>query len=1263
MKYIIASVLAFASVAAMAQTGNEWNEVSSTSVNREKAHTLAISSTNASSPMEASPYFLSLNGQWKFKWVPRPGDAPKGFEAEDYDATAWDDISVPSSWQVYGLRNGKSWDRPLYNNVGYPFTYDEEFHVNAQPNEKFTYNSQMPNPVGSYRRTFVLPKNWKGRDVYVRSNGTGHGYYLWINGHMVGYSEDSYLPSEFKITQYLHSGTNTIAVQVYRFTGGSLLEDQDYWRLTGIQRDIFLWSAPKTQIRDYFFTTDLDDNYVNAATNLDVTIEGNAFKGTLKATINGYGSTVATATTAVDGAGTYNFKWDVKAPRLWNAEQPNLYDLSITLLDSKGKVVDVRGSKVGFREVGVRNDGALIINGKRIIFHGVDRHDFSEENGRMITREETEQDIIAMKRLNINAVRTSHYPDNPYFYDLCDQYGLYVLAEANVECHGDWGLSEKPIFREAFVERNTNHVLWMRNHVSICLWSFGNESGSGENFKYVAEAIKALDKTRLTHYERESKYADVSSTMYASVNYIESVGRERLSEANPRPHVQCENSHAMGNSMGNQREYFDLYEKYPALCGEFVWDFKDQGLKTTYGSNGVEYWAYGGDFGDRPNDGNFCCNGLVFPDRSFSAKSMNTKKIYQPLEFKAKGNGVYVIKSKLNFASSEYLDVKYTVFEEGKEIAHGTIEQAIAAGDSIEVKIDALPANALPQAEYFIRFNAYQKEATLWADAGYEVAAEQIMLKGATSKEVLASKTTGNVTGEDRGKTYIVKGDDFKATFDKESGTLQSYDYRGRRIIENGIKLNLFRLPTDNDKSKTRSWEAMGIANMTVSNGSIEYKPLTGQQGVAVVTGRATYAGSEGNTVDVTMRYTIMPDGNIAVNSFIDPAVKNGIVPRIGFRLEMPSGYEKMTWYGRGPWESYRDRKEAAFVGVYESTVSDQEVPYVMPQECGNKEETRWMVITDDEGYGAMFIAPALMSASAHHWKAEANYTTLHNRTMHPYQMTKTATTVVTLDAAMRALGNNSCGYDVLKKYELILHDTAFDFIIKPLGEHHTSQELSEMARVESTCCSAVTFDRAVDGTVTLSTNTPDATIYYSIDGGKYAPYTEPLKPVKSCTLAAYCTSNGLVDSQVTSFDIVVGVDRSGWSIVSCSSQEKGNEATLVIDNDVNTFWHSKHSGRSDKHPHEIVIDMGKTYNVAHFIYTPRQDGNHNGMMGAYEVYVSDSPEVWGMAAHRGMLATGFKPSIATLAHPVSGRYLKLRSLSDANGYIWTSAAEISIAE
>lgn len=1033
------------------QNGKEWDDVSVTSVNREVAHTLSIPFANESAVHEndmcGSPFYQSLNGVWKFKWVNSPDLVSASECAKSYDDSAWDDIDVPASWQVYGIRHNKQWDKPLYCNVAYPFAYDKStYSVMAERPEWFEYNKNMPNPVGTYRRQFVVPSDWKGRDVYIRFNSVGHGYYLWVNGKRVGYSEDSYLPSEFKITDYVNPGVNTVALQVYRFTSGSFLECQDYWRLTGIHRDVFLWSAPKTQIRDYFFSTDFDEDFNNATASLNITLEGkNIPQGVVDVKIERNGTIIASKQVA-SKIGSQTLSIPVASPLKWSAETPNLYDLIISLKDSKGNIVDVRGGKVGFKEVGIRNDGALLINGKRMVFHGVNRHDFSCENGRAITHEEILKDILLMKSLNINAVRTSHYPNDPYFYDMCDKYGLYVLAEANVECHANTKLSSVELFRNAMVERSQNHVRWMRNHPCIFMWSMGNESGNGANFKSVAEAIKQLDTTRLVHYEGNSDYADVSSTMYAGLGTIEWIGKSRSAEKNPRPHIVCENSHSMGNSMGNVREFFNLYEKYPALTGEFIWDFKDQGLYTTT-ADGVRYFAYGGDFGDNPNDGNFCINGLVKADWSISDKTYNTKKIYQPLDFSASDEpNKFYMKSKLAFVSSDFLDITYSVLENGLVISNGKVDKVVNAGDSVLLSINALPENARENAEYAIRFTAKLKNKTDWADAGYEVASEQIQLTQAIKPQYVAVKgKTPNVIADDR--TIIVQNNDFKACFDIQQGTLSSYTYKGKEIISTPILLNVFRLPTDNDVRQVGRWDAMGLSKLSAEGVNADYTKNKKDKSVTINM-NSEYKTANAKMFDVKITFNISADGVIAVSSEIKPEKTGVVVPKIGFQFEMPEQMEQLRWYGRGPWDSYVDRKEACFPAVYESTVTKQRHDYVKPQEHGTKQDVRWMSLSDSNGVGVLFVPSDPMAFSALHWRIQDNYENNHHRAKHPHEFVTTPNTIVSLDAKTRGLGNASCGPDVLEQYELKAEKTDFRFLIIPVTEANNLQKLTEKAKV-----------------------------------------------------------------------------------------------------------------------------------------------------------------------------------------------------------------------
>jgi len=1254
-----------------AQTGKEWDDVSVTNVNKEVAHTIAIPFGSekdvTKNDMTASPYYQSLDGVWKFYWVSNPSKVNSKMCEKDYNDAAWSDIDVPSSWQVYGIHHNKNWDKPLYCNVQYPFSYDKNtYSVMADRPGWFTYKGDMTNPVGTYRRKFTIPSDWKDREIYVRFNGVGHGYYLWVNGQRVGYSEDSYLPSEFNITNYVTKGENTIALQVYRFTSGSFIECQDYWRLTGIQRHCFLWAAPKSQIRDYFFTTDLDNTYTNANANVKVRVENSHLveEGQVDAKIMDGSTVIAQASSQVLDPGSsasfveLSLDMNVTNPKKWSAETPNLYDLVLTLKDKKGKTIDIRGGKVGFREVSVRNDGALLINGKRMVFHGVNRHDFSPVNGRAITAEEIEEDIKTMKRLNINAIRTSHYPNDPVFYDLCDKYGMYVLAEANVECHADWSLSSKSQFKQAMVERSQNHVRWMRNHVCIFMWSFGNESGNGNNFAAVQTAIKALDKTRLTHYEGASQYADVTSSMYWDYNGIKGKGQSQ----HDRPHIQCENSHSMGNSMGNVREMFDLYEQYPCLTGEFIWDFKDQGLLTK-SSTGVEYWAYGGDFGDNPNDGNFCINGLVRPDWSWTAKCYNTKKIYQPIEFKAVKNkkNAFLMKNKLAFLPSSTYDVSYEILtEEGRQLTIGTIDTEVAAADSTTITLDLSSVDTLPaDEEAFIHFIIKQKENTLWADAGYVVGEEKLPVKE-SKKEVydLYSKEGFlPLTLEDGASTVTVSNSLFTATFNKTSGTLASYTYNGVQLITKPLRLNVFRLPTDNDGSKRESWDNMGLRSLTARCDGCEVEKADDGKTVSVVL-NTRYIGKNSTVFNVQMNFLVCANGTMMINSFIKPTATGAILPKMGFRLEMPAEMEQLSWFGRGPWDSYRDRKEACLPAIYKSTVTDQYEEYIMPQEHGTKQEVRWMSLTNDEGNGLLFAAPDQMAASAVHFRPEDNYTDRNNRSRHTYEFKKCANTVVSLDAATRGLGNNSCGPDVMEKYELKAANTAFRFFIMPVTK---GANVAKMARVDMPVCQPVDCKRSSTGRISMTTSTPKSTIYYSINDGEWQKYTTAFTHNDACTIKTYCTADGLVDSPVMSYDFDLFISKSGWKLVSVDSQHGGNEATKAFDNNTSTFWHTEWGSSEPKCPHTIVIDMNKIYEVTAITYTARTDGNANGMVKAYEVYLSLDGKTWGSAAVSGEFKNTTAMQIAKLSTAKKGRYLKFVAKSEINNNAWTSASEIGI--
>ncbi len=1256
----------------MAQTSErpEWNDELVSGVNKEKACQIGIPFANERQAMaaviEESSYYKTLNGTWKFHWVADPKERPQDFYLPDYDVSGWDDIKVPATWQIEAVRHNKPWDKPLYCNVVYPYAIPGKVQwpnvIQPRPAD-YTF-ANMPNPVGSYRREFTLPESWDGRDVFIRFNGVEAGFYIWLNGQKVGYSEDSYLPAEFNLTPYLNKKgeKNVLAVEVYRFTDGSFLECQDFWRFSGIFRDVFLWSAPQTQIRDFFFRTDLDAGYKDAIVTLDVELTGKKVEGELQAKLTDANGKVVTTYSVADAKiGSNRLEFTVANPEKWTAETPNLYNLTLSLTDKKGRVTDLRGVKVGFREIELTKDGQLLVNGKSIKFRGVDRHDHSPENGRTVSKEEMEKDVQWMKKLNVNAVRTSHYPDNPYFYDLCDAYGIYVLSEANVECHGLMELSREPSWKKAFTERSEDMVRCYKNHPSIVMWSLGNESGNGANFKSAEEAVKKLDTTRPTHYEGNSDYCDVSSTMYSSVEWLEGVGKERLEKARRgetvKPHVVCEYAHAMGNAVGNFKEYWETYERYPALIGGFIWEWVDHSIKVPTPDGKDFYLAVGGDFGDKPNDGNFCADGLIFSNRTVAAKVYEVKKMHQPVWVESLGNGQYKLTNKRFHAGLDDLYGRYEILEDGKVIRSGNLDELnLKAQESKTVTISDRPQTQVPGAEYFINFSFRQKGDTRWAEAGYEVASEQFKLTG--SEKPLFTPEQGDVRFTEDENAIVVKGEHFEATFSKKEGTMSAYTLNGVPMISKGMELNLFRAPTDNDKQVSGDWQRKGIYDMALEAGDWSVREEDGKVILAV---ENTYRGKIGFDYRTAVEYTVMGDGSVLVNSTIIPAVSGEIIPRVGYRMELPEGFERVRWYGRGPLENYPDRKDATYVGLYESTVTDQWVDYVRPQEMGNHEDVRWITVTNPSGMGFVFVAGGeYMSATALHARAQdiAPNPDHIQAMIHKYEVKMRKETVLCLDAAVRPLGNASCGPGPLRQYELKSQPTVFSFMMLPLERAYLRDELSAKARVRMPVCMPVLIERDNDGYLTLKTNTPNAKVYYKLNGGKEKEYTGPVELIEGGKVEAYAVSDELGKSMVTSVELPIYVDRSGWKVVSVSSENRGEEAKHVIDGDLTTIWHSRWSENETKHPHEIVVDMGGMLEIDQFIYQPRD--SENGRIRDYELYFSKDGKTWGDAL-KGQFVNSSSAQTVKLPKPVAVRYFKLVALSEVHGRPWASAAELNV--
>ena len=1016
------TALLFTSLSAIAQTAEkpEWNNEYVSEVNREKACQIAIPFADEQQAtklaIEESPYYKTLNGIWKFHWVADPKDRPQDFYLPNYDVTQWDNIKVPATWQIEAVRHNKNWDKPLYCNTIYPFCPWNKVQwpnvIQPRPSD-YTF-ATMPNPVGSYRRDFTLPDSWKGRDVFIRFNGVEAGFYIWVNGKKVGYSEDSYLPAEFNLTPYLKPGKNVLAVEVYRFTDGSYLECQDFWRFSGIFRDVFLWSAPKTQIRDFFFRTDLDKEYKNASVSLDIDITGKRSNNEIQVKVTDQNGKEIATQNARAVTGTNKLQFEVVNPLKWTAETPNLYNLTI-LLKQKGKTVDIRSVKVGFRKIELAQDGRLLINGKSTLFKGVDRHDHSSENGRTVSKEEMEKDVQLMKSLNINAVRTSHYPNNPYFYDLCDRYGIYVLSEANVECHGLMALSSEPSWVKAFTERSENMVRRYKNHASIVMWSLGNESGNGINFKSAAEAVKKLDDTRPTHYEGNSSYCDVTSSMYPDVQWLESVGKERLQKfqngETVKPHVVCEYAHAMGNAIGNLEEYWDYIEHHSKrMIGGCIWDWVDQGINMP--GQPADHYYFGGSFGDRPNDNDFCCNGIVTADRQVTPKLWEVKKVYQYITLEPNAENSIGVRNRYAFLNLHDFNLRYVILKDGVPIAEE--EFSLPDGKPGEHRAVQIPYSRYltSEGEYYLNLEIKLKKDCVWAKAGHIVATEQLLLQkspntGLQPVAVSASSKESLFKVVEEEKRYLFfRRPGVEITFDKKEGKLTGIRYNGDNMLHlrEGWSLNTFRF-INNDVRKWQDTQTEVI--------SFDWKWSEDNQSAIVTIQLQETVGDV--KVPYKLIYRLYGNGEIDVDaSFTTNDDFN--LPRLSLQAFFNPSLEQLEWYGRGPIENYRDRKNAAYVGKYQSAVNDMKESYARSQTMGGRCDTRWLTLTNKAGKGIKITAADTFDFSALHYTDKDLFEIKYG---HALPDIYRAEVVLNLDCIQRGLGNASCGPGPRPAYEI----------------------------------------------------------------------------------------------------------------------------------------------------------------------------------------------------------------------------------------------------
>ncbi len=1028
-----------------------------------------------------SPYILDLNGTWKFNWVKHPDLRPQDFYKNDFDVSYWDNITVPSDWQLQG------YGKPIYTNVTYPFEKNPPYVMRNSPKDttKNTQNppfmmgnqydnytqKELPNPVGSYRRNFTVPENWNGSEVILHFAGVKSAFYVWVNGQKVGYSQGSMTPAEFDVTSFVKPGVNNVSVEVYRWSDGSYLEDQDFWRLSGIYRDVYLYAVPKVHLWDFGLKTVFNDDLTVADLNINLKFKNSGGSGAqtcdvylTRFGVNPEGNPIASI--PVKSVSTkklleINEKVTVQKPELWSAEIPNLYQVIFVLKDAAGKTTEVISTPFGFRKIEIK-DQQLWVNNKSVLLKGVNRHEHDPFTGRNVSLEMMKRDVELFKQFNINTVRTCHYPDHPDFYKLCDIYGIYVVDEANVESHGmGYGpesLGHDLRWQKAHVDRVVRMVERDKNHPAVIIWSLGNEAGPGENFAACRDAIKARDTERPVHYERFNEVADIESTMYPSVTWLDETG----AKDNPKPFFMCEYAHAMGNAVGNLQEYWDVIESHKRLIGGCIWDWVDQGLaKPVPGKEGEYFYAYGGDYGDFPNSGNFCINGLTTPDRQITPKMEEVKKVYQYVGFEPVDlqTGKIKITNKYQFANLNYFKLSYKLECDGKTIQAGDLNSIdLAPGESKVITVPVETPVLKPGSEYFITVSFSLKTDEIWAEMGHCVAWEQFKMPYKVPEYVASNEPLPALEVTEDDFDISVSGKAFNLVFGKKVGTITALNYYNQEIMKSekeirysfrrrnqppepptvsysavgGPMLNIFRAPVDNDKVYSRNWEEQELWNLSTEVQNVSVNKIN--ESTVEIKTDVKSTTVKGLSILTSSTFTIYGNGVIDVNTTFTPDQTDWPLPKLGFIMHLPEGFENVEYFGAGPFENYVDRKHAAAIDRYKTTVDDMFIPYIRTQDCGNRSDVRWVTVTDRIGCGIMITTKHVLDFSALH------YTPVDlDKANHPYELTKRKETVLSIDVAHNGLGGASCGPPPMDRYLLKTEKTEFSYSIRPcnpsLGE------------------------------------------------------------------------------------------------------------------------------------------------------------------------------------------------------------------------------------
>lgn len=1213
---------------------------------------------------EKSPWLKSLNGNWKLSWSSRPSDAPVNFFQPSYDDTAWKTIPVPSCVELYGF------GIPIYTNITYPFP--------AKP----PVVDERYNPTSSYRKQFTVPTSFDGKRVRLRFDGVYSAFWVWVNGHRVGYSEDSKGPAEFDVTDYLIKGTNVLAVQVYRWSDGSYLEDQDMFRYSGIFRDVTLRAMPVVTVEDIDVKQDMDSQYKDVRLDIGLDIANSiASSANVRIDIAIYDAkgkrlseSLASSTTTVAGKSSQQPRCliNLKNPLKWTAETPNLYTL-VAAIKVNGVFTEFVSIKTGFRKIET-NGGIFKVNGQPVKLLGVNRHEHDPATGRTISISRMIQDIQLMKRFNINCVRNAHYPNDRRWYDLCNEYGLYVVDEANIESHGmgytfERSLGNNPVWELSHMDRTVRMYETRKNYPCVVMWSLGNEAGPGTNFVATSRWLHSVDSSRPVHYERYNQVADVDSVMYPEVSYVENAGKQK----SEKPFYVCEYAHAMGNAVGNLQEYVAAFRSSSRNMGGCIWDWVDQGLKKKRPDGKGWFFAYGGDFDDKPNDGNFCCNGLVPPDRKVTPKLYEVKKCYQPVAIQlGSDKHTITIQNYNSFTNLSRYRFTWEISVDGKRKAGGPIAPINCEPLSTSSTTLKLPKVSLMDGqEAFLTIRVLDRFATKHAPTGHEVAWQQFPLlrKEATSftwaktpqnKRIWLTTTSGPSVVFTNPKTKV------RFSFDRSQGILKGLAVNGQSFLYgDGLTLNTYRALTDNDTWLRDAYVNSGLSALNPSAMSFSHRmdPTTG---ALVVSADVDFHGGKSAGFITKCTYYCFADGAVRVRIDVSPYGDVPPLPRLGVRFALPTGFEETSWFGRGPSESYPDRKAAMDIGLWQAKVSEHYVDYVRPQENGNKEDCRWFALRNAKtGHRLLIVAehePLAMSAS--HFVPQdldaARHRNGQEKRYIPLPLRKE--TYFTLDWLQMGLGGASCGPGPLGKYICRPTNASIVFSMRPLVT--TKIASSTAARQKLPVVDPPLISRDERGIVTFTNLFPGAKVEVSVNGSpiRLGVGNTLYLPGAAVVTAKQVSNSGIVSQSVSqTFQQIIPVDKIQISPnqVTADSEESGEgEVSNLIDGNADTYWHTKWSQKEDIYPHWVGIQLAESESVRKLRLLQRQN-QENGRI-SYLTIEAKLNDKW-IEIREVQLANTTNWIDVDLESPTVAREFRIVARKEVGGHNWASLAELEI--